>query len=75
MEKVHEFKLWKQIMVLSAEIDDNKWAPVAFGLLPSKTYASYYSFYKCLVDKCVEIGELQEGHSLPARYFMSVSIK
>ena len=41
-------KPWKQVAIISAEVREGIWVPVAFGYLPDKKYDTYTTFFSLL---------------------------
>lgn len=39
---------WKQVAIVSVEISEGNWIPIAFGLLPDKKLDSYLTFFNLL---------------------------
>ena len=58
-------KPWKQIMIISAEIIEDVWIPVAFGYLPDKKKDTYNMFFG-LLRSALSQYELE----LSAKHFM-----
>ena len=44
-------KPWRQVMIVSAQVREGIWVPVAFGYLPDKKLDSYTSFRRECVFK------------------------
>ena len=56
---------WKQVMIISAEIIEDVWVPVAFGYLPDKKKDTYNMFFGLLKEALTK-----NGFELSAQYFM-----
>ena len=41
-------KPWRQVMIVSAQVREGIWVPVAFGYLPDKQLDSYTTFFNLL---------------------------
>ena len=58
--------LWKQVVIINAQVNDDTYTPVAFGLLPDKKKESYQALFSQL-----KIALTSHGYQLSARYVMT----
>ena len=60
-------KLWYQLFIVSGEISNGYWLPLAFAFLPNKKQETYLSFFTQLKNA---MSKVDDGLELSAQYMM-----